>query len=262
MHGMLALHLGMRVRLLDALDEEKTLVKDAEGVVVRVEPHPADKQLLEEALRTGAGIVYLTKFPSGVWVRMDKYGGAPFTQILQEHCSTLLPADTQGLVFVEPRTSDPFVFREFKVTRTGLPLSHARVITSTACQGRTMRDGVIIDCGRQEGGNHPKDDEDWWLDLYVMLSRATRLDDLLLSRAPDLAFFAKGPPEDLADPAGQNCGANGHLQEASREGSTGAWSRRVPPSGVRRMTAVSVHPSEGLRLFKGLSCGEALDGNG
>ena len=209
MHGMLALHLGMRVRLLDALDEEKTLVKDAEGVAVRIEPHPADKQLLEEALRTGAGIVYLTKFPSGVWVRMDKYGGAPFTQILQEHCSTLLPADTQGLVFVEPRTSDPFVFREFKVTRTGLPLSHARVITSTACQGRTMRDGVIIDCGRLEGGNHPKEDEDWWLDLYVMLSRATRLDDLLLMRAPDLAFFAKGPPKTLRTQLAKFAGRTG-----------------------------------------------------
>ena len=60
-----------------------------------------------------------------------------------------------------------------------------------------MRDGVIIDCGRQEGGAHPKEADDWWLDLYVMLSRATRLDDLLLMRAPDLALFAKGPPKTL-----------------------------------------------------------------
>ena len=60
-----------------------------------------------------------------------------------------------------------------------------------------MRDGVIIDCGRQEGGAHPKEDDDWWLDLYVMLSRATRLKDLLLMRAPDLEFFAKGPPKSL-----------------------------------------------------------------
>ena len=60
-----------------------------------------------------------------------------------------------------------------------------------------MRDGVILDCGRQEGGGHPKEDDDWWLDLYVMLSRATRLDDLLLLRAPGLEFFAKGPPKTL-----------------------------------------------------------------
>ena len=60
-----------------------------------------------------------------------------------------------------------------------------------------MRDGVLIHCGRQEGGVHPKEDEDWWLDLYVMLSRATRLEDILLMRAPDLSFFAKGPPKTL-----------------------------------------------------------------
>ena len=60
-----------------------------------------------------------------------------------------------------------------------------------------MRDGVIIDCGRQEGGAHPKEDDDWWLDLYVMLSRATRLQDLILLRAPSLEFFKKGPPKTL-----------------------------------------------------------------
>ena len=128
---------------------------------------------------------------------MDKYDGAPFTKILADHSNTLLLAETRNLVFIEARTADPFVFREYTVTRTGLPISHARAITSTACQGRTMREGVIIDCGRQEGGAHPKEDDDWWLDLYVMLSRATRLDDLLLLRAPELDFFAKGPPKTL-----------------------------------------------------------------
>ena len=153
--------------------------------------------MLDEALRSGASTVYPTKFPKRIWVRKEKYHGAPFTKLLREHCSTLLPADTHKLVFIESRTTDPFIFREFTVTRTGLQISHAHAITSTACQGRTMRDGVIIDCGRQEGGNHPNEDDDWWLDLYVMLSRATRLDDLLLLRAPDLKFFAKGPPKSL-----------------------------------------------------------------
>ena len=197
MHGMLALHVGMRARLLEALDENKTLVKDAEGEVVRIEPHPDDQAMMDEALRLGSGTVYLSKFPKGVWLRMEKYTGAPFTKILQDNNSTLDTADTRNLVFIEPRTADPFIYRDWSVTRTGLPLSHARAITSTACQGRTMRDGVIIDCGRQAGGAHPKEDDDWWLDLYVMLSRATRLDDLLLLRAPSLDFFAKGPPKTL-----------------------------------------------------------------
>jgi hypothetical protein len=198
MHGMLALHVGMRVRLLDALDEKKTLVKDAEGEVVRIEPHADDQARMEDALRMGAGTVYLQKLPKGVWVRMEKYEGAPFTKLLQDHDNALLSADTRNLVFIEPRTTgSPFIFREFSVKRTGFPISHARAITSTACQGRTMRDGVIIDCGRQEGYANKKEDDDWWLDLYVMLSRATRLDDLLLLRAPDLEFFAKGPPKTL-----------------------------------------------------------------
>ena len=197
MHGMLALHLGMRIRLLDALDEKKTLVKDAEGEVVRIEPHPDDLDKMEDALRMEGGTVYLQKFPKGVWVRMDKYVGAPFAKLLQDHSNSLSPADTRSLVFIEPRTADSFVFQKYTITRTGLPISHARAITSTACQGRTMRDGVIIDCGRQEGGAHPKEDDDWWLDLHVMLSRATRLEDLLLLRAPDLDWLAKGPPKTL-----------------------------------------------------------------
>ena len=172
-------------------------MKDAEGEIVRIEPHADDQLALDEALQMGAGTVYLKKLPKGIWVLMEKYQGAPFTRLLRQHSSTLLPEDTRKLVFIEPRTSDPFVFREYTVTRTGFPISHARAITSTACQGRTMRDGVIIDCGRHEAGAHKKEDDDWWLDLYVMLSRATKLADLLLLRAPELSFFAKGPPKTL-----------------------------------------------------------------
>ena len=84
------------------------------------------------------------------------------------------------------------------MTRTGFPFSHANVVTSTACQGRTFRKGVVIDCGRHEGGSTPKVDEDWWLDLYVMLSRATTLDDLLVVRAPPSDFLLRGPPASLA----------------------------------------------------------------
>ena len=82
MRGMLALHVGMRIRLLDALDEKKTLVKDAEGEIVRIEPHPDDMDEMDRWMRRGAGIFYLQKFPKGVWVRMDKYVGAPCAQLL------------------------------------------------------------------------------------------------------------------------------------------------------------------------------------
>ena len=57
-----------------------------------------------------------------------------------------------------------------------------------------MSEGVIIDCQRYHTGPTPRKEEDWWLDLYVMLSRATRLEDLLLVRAPPIDFFQSGPP--------------------------------------------------------------------
>ena len=199
MHGILPVHLGMRVRLLEALDLGNGLVKDAEGEVVHVVPNELDENMVDEAFTRGEPMVYLRHLPKGIWVRMEKYTNAPFTKKLLRHDSTLTQSETERLVFVEVRTSDAFHFRNYSVTRTAFPLSHGRVVTSTACQGRTMGEGVIIDCGRHESGPHPKDDEDWWLDLYVMLSRATRLEDLLLMRAPPSSFLLRGPPAMLKE---------------------------------------------------------------
>ena len=53
----------------------------------------------------------------------------------------------------------------------------------------------IVLVGR--GGQHPSEDDDWWLHLYVMLSRATSLYDVLLLRAPEVDFLLRGPPADL-----------------------------------------------------------------
>ena len=37
-------------------------------------------------------------------------------------------------------------------------------------------------------------DETWWFHLYVMLSRATRMEDLLLLRPPPKDLLERGPP--------------------------------------------------------------------
>ena len=56
-----------------------------------------------------------------------------------------------------------------------------------------------MDCGRHEAGQGKKDDDDWWLDLYVMLSRATRSEDILVMRAPPVEFLLRGPPSGLRE---------------------------------------------------------------
>ena len=192
-HGMLPLHIGMRIRLLEHLDLEKGLVKDAEGDIVHVAINPADEEEVRAAKRE-CRPAYLRDLPFGVWVRMEKYTAAPFCEVLEGIADTLDKTATQSLVFIVPQTSAAFTWRKHKVTRTGWPFSHGRVITSTACQGRTMRQGVIIDAGSKD----PNEKDNWWLHLYVMLSRATSAKDILLVRAPDVEFLTQGPPADLA----------------------------------------------------------------
>ena len=201
MHGMLLLHLGMKVRLTESICKEKGLVKDAEGVVVHITVHPDDEDLVRRGVKDAEDghevRLYLRQMPLGIWLRMDKYDETPATAQLAEN-TNLNHAEVQSLLFVEPRTNlMPFTWREYKVTRCGFPLTHAMVRTSTACQGKNCEQGVLIDCKKREECARPTDPEDYWLHMYVMLSRATSLHDILLIRAPDATFLLQGPPRDL-----------------------------------------------------------------
>ena len=66
-----------------------------------------------------------------------------------------------------------------------------------ASQGLTLEGGVVIDL-RRGGGVL---DDDWWLNIYVMLSRARRLENILLlgfsQQVEDL--LRRGPPASLVD---------------------------------------------------------------
>ena len=50
---------------------------------------------------------------------------------------TFSQSAADALVFIEPRTAK-FKYRGHGIERTGFPISHGKIITSTACQGRTM----------------------------------------------------------------------------------------------------------------------------
>ena len=57
-----------------------------------------------------------------------------------------------------------------------------------------MRKGVIVDAGCKDAS----DMDNHWLHLYVMLSRATTAENLLVIRDPGVEFLSRGPPADLA----------------------------------------------------------------
>ena len=66
MHGLLPVHLGMHVRLLEALDLGNGLVKDAEGEVVHIVPNELDEDMVSEAFARGQPMVYLRHMPKGI----------------------------------------------------------------------------------------------------------------------------------------------------------------------------------------------------
>ena len=76
----------------------------------------------------------------------------------------------------------------------GFQLTHASYLTTTASQGQTLRKGVTIDCARIEDAGRGMKDDDWWLNLYVMFSRATQMQDMLLLRPPPRSVLEEGPP--------------------------------------------------------------------
>ena len=197
--GMLLLHLGMRVRLTESICKAKGLVKDAEGVVMRIVLHPKDEDRAANAFNSASPgtTVYLTHVPIGIWLKMDKYDEAPDVENLA-HATNLSDSDVQSLVLLEPsKCLMPFKWKEYQIYRSGFALTHAMVRTSTACQGKTYDMGVLIDCAKRETGQHPTQADDYWLHMYVMLSRATTLRDIVLIRAPPESFLLQGPPADL-----------------------------------------------------------------
>ena len=84
--------------------------------------------------------------------------------------------------------------------RIGFMLTHAHYLTVTASQGQTIRDKVTIDCARNEPhGNQGTSEDEWWLNLYVMFSRATRMENMLLVRPPPRTLLERGPPASVRE---------------------------------------------------------------
>ena len=123
MHGLFVAHIGMHVRLFEALDLKSGLVKDAESRIVDIVVNPLDQPAVDDAFQNGGGQVYLKCLPLGIWVRMHKYTDAPFTSLLAETNGSLAASATEDLVFIEPNTSEVFTFRQRQVTHTHTLLS-------------------------------------------------------------------------------------------------------------------------------------------
>ena len=140
---------------------------------MHIVPNELDEDMVDVAFARGEPVLYLRHLPKGIWIRMYKYAHAPFGKRLQSHDSSLSPAETQSLMFVEARTSDAFHFRNHTVTRAGFALSHGRVIPALRARvGPWTQASSSIAAGSRQGHTLKSPTTGGW--IYTWCCRGPR----------------------------------------------------------------------------------------
>ena len=210
--GMLLVHVGMSVRLSDVMAPQMGLVKDKIGKVLSVVLHQSDQKRLNES--SSGYHVFVPKFiPKGIWVQFDNYKRSPLSahilpsgerrgdgeETAEEKADQLM---AHSAVFIELHNA---IFKcdvnindgkeTVEVLRWQFPLIHGMLRTAYAAQGLTLNGGVVVDLRRAGGLS----DDDWWLAIYVMLSRARELRNLILVGFTEQVeqLLCRGPPTRL-----------------------------------------------------------------
>jgi hypothetical protein len=208
MHGVFLAHVGMRVRLTAKFNATLGLVQEQKATIVDFLFHDAD---VPGYKATSPGCLFKPRLlPAAVVLQIDAFTGSPMaTDFAAYFAASGVDDDDEdeaadaddtpkpGSIFLLRPTEQPFKWRNSQihhVRRVGFQLTHALYLTSTAAQGQTLRTGVTLDCARYLDGLCGMQDAEWWLHLYVMFSRVTRMSDMLLLRPPPRSFLERGPP--------------------------------------------------------------------
>ena len=189
----------MRVRFTGKFNAAYGLVQEQKASIVDFVFHEDD---VARYRQTGPGELFKPKrMPTGLWLQVDDFADSPSWASLKDH----IPEEkvARGL-YCMPLMETEFVWEtsseNHSVKRFGYMLTHANYLTTTASQGQTIRAAVTIDCARNEPqGNRGMSDDEWWLNLYVMFSRATRMEDMLLLRPPPRQLLERGPPASVRE---------------------------------------------------------------
>ena len=184
----------MRVRFTGKFNAAYGLVQEQRATIVDFVFHEDDARRYRESK---PGELFRPKrMPTGIWLQVDDFVDSPSWSSLRE----LVPDEkvARGL-YCMPLMESVFAWEtsseKHTVKRFGFMFTHAHYLTSTASQGQTIRAAVTIDCARSEPqGARGKSDDEWWLNLYVMFSRVTQMEDMLLLRPPPRHLLERGPP--------------------------------------------------------------------
>jgi len=223
MHGAFLCHRGMCVRLTKKLNATVGLVQNQTALIVEFVFEQSDAQRYRSTL---PGEMFRPRFlPAGIWLQVDGFTeGVLVDDLTHLVCDSREGSDHElAAGFIGPQRNEewweaqqarrarglfqlPVMSDDFKwqskgvhpVKRDGFPITHAAFHTSTSVQGHTLRTGVTIDCARiAPSGMQGLQDDTWWFHLYVMFSRATRMEDMLLLRPPPRELLERGPPRHM-----------------------------------------------------------------
>ena len=207
-HGVLPAHEGMRVRFTGKFNGTYGLVQEQRATIVDFVFNAEDQRKYNDHKENRPGKIFRPSCsPTGIWLQVDDFKQAPTWTYLMDYIDAEDEDAREKLargLFCMPLMETAFTWEAsstaHNVKRYGFMLTHAYYLTTTASQGQTLRCGVTIDCARQEPqGQRGADDDTWWLNLYVMFSRATQMEDMLLLRPPPRRLLERGPPKAIAE---------------------------------------------------------------
>ena len=197
--GMCPLFVGMRVRLTQKLSGRHRIVQDATGTVVGVKFHPHEFQSMTSDWRNnsehpahGRGFYRLRFAPRCAFVKFDGFEedighGVGIVQVSNMKSSWQFTAHAIDENDVRHKVTR-------SVVRYQLPLAPERVRTVQTAQGLGMDAATMT---LEKAGSMSMDD--WWLHLYVMLSRVRVSHRLLVYSLPPKHVFERGPPAFVKD---------------------------------------------------------------
>ena len=232
LHTLLPAYPGQRVRLTEKISADHRLPQESEGTVVQIVFDP------EEKLDPARGEVALEYCPRGIWVCSDDCSVIPLASklldkvdvsareavwrlnasnpdIAREPDGKVKPVH-ERLAFVPAATRSfkrMIAGRNWTIRRRQVPLTSALDRTIQSSQGKTFRGGLIGDMG-----NLNTDRDAFWSAMYVLLSRATRMQGMLLLRCPPESFFDAGPPAYLKSFLQQLRGSDGKIAAGQQKG--------------------------------------------
>ena len=171
--------------------ERRLLVREVTGTVRNIQFH--DREPSDWRGRDASQPVVLRYLPNAVVVELDAADmrRTTFSDGLGPGYIIIPPEEGQWTwrrTIATEATKSGRAVLQTEMLRRQISLAPKFVNARFGLQGQTARKGLLAYCQKPKGMS----DGDYFLAIYVLLSRATKLDDLLLVGMPARQLFEKG----------------------------------------------------------------------